>query len=264
MEDLTGKKFGRLTVLKYLSTNKDGDNYWECQCDCGRICKAYEPALLDNRKIDCGKHNKFVDLTNFKYGKLTVIKKTNEKTKDNKILWLCQCKCGNTITLQTYAILSGRTRSCGCLRPELSKKLFSGVRQENLRLYRIWTGIKQRCYNEKYNDYKDYGAKGVIMCEDWKNNYESFYIWAINNGYSDSLSIDRIDTTGNYEPNNCRWADDETQANNKRNTLYFNIDGEKKSLHQICQEKGVDKTLIYSRLWNGWNLEDALNTPKLR
>lgn len=141
-----------------------------------------------------------------KYGRWTVIKKYGLVNK--RTFWTCRCECGTIRNVDGWRLRKGTSLSCGCL-----------VRkQKNLstsRLYRIWQGIKTRCFYKRSNRYYRYGARGITICEEWKNNFLSFYSWAINNGYKNNLSIDRINNDGNYEPSNCRWATAIQQANNK-------------------------------------------------
>jgi len=167
---------------------------------------------------------KSMDLTGHKYNKLTVIKlhhKTQKYTIDGKkkghqYFWLCKCDCGNETIIPTSNLRKGLIKSCGCLKytHHLS----------NTRLYRIYIGMKTRCYNSKSLSYKDYGGRGITICQEWLDDFMNFYNWAKDNGYSDNLSIDRINVNGNYEPSNCRWATQEEQSNNTRITNPTGID----------------------------------------
>lgn len=149
------------------------------------------------------------NLLNKKFGKLTVIK-FKEISKDKKAIWYCQCECGKIIETSTHSLKSGNSTSCGCSRIKYKKI--------NERLYRIWAGIKTRCFNEKKKEYKNYGGRGIKICDEWLE-YKNFYIWAMTNGYKDNLTIERIDVNGNYEPNNCTWITIQEQQKNKRNTI---------------------------------------------
>lgn len=133
-----------------------------------------------------------------------------------KSKWLCKCECGNEKEITSYNL--GFTKSCGCLAKEMyeknkGKKFYFGTHNKsNTRLYNIWQGMKYRC---KCKDYKNYCLKGIRVCEEWENSFEAFYEWAQRNGYSDTLTIDRKDGDKGYSPDNCRWVDAKTQANNK-------------------------------------------------
>ena len=139
-------------------------------------------------------------------------------------VYLCKCPvCGNLFEMWAGQYYRGDT-PCKCTHYALKNK----------RLYRIWVNIKTRCYNAKIPNYNDYGGRGITVCDEWKNDFTTFYNWAMSNGYSDDLTIDRINNDGNYEPSNCRWVDVITQANNKRNNIKVNLNGEIVSLRRAC------------------------------
>lgn len=133
----------------------------------------------------------------------------------------------------------------------------------NERLWKIYTNMKQRCTNPNYPRSKDYLGRGITVCEEWLNDYKSFEQWAMSNGYSDKLSIDRIDNNGNYEPLNCRWVDAKTQANNRRDVKKYEYNGESLSISEWARRTGKPRATIAGRLLRGWSIERALTEPPI-
>ena len=210
---------------------------------------------------------KIIDLTGQRFGKLTVIERADDYVTPSgykKIMWKCVCDCGNTVITSRGNLRSGHTRSCGCLWEETV--VTHGKR--NSRLYYIWAGIKQRCYNKNCDRYKWYGALGVNMCSEWKDNFYAFYEWSIKSGYDENAeygecTLDRIDPTGDYSPENCRWASLFEQSINKRiKTKQAVYKGVEKPLSMWCKELGLDSHLVANRLSLGWSVEDAFETQQ--
>lgn len=193
------------------------------------------------------------DLTGKRFGRLTVLKEAG-RSKDRQIIWECICDCGNTTLVKAGNLTSGDTKSCGCLHKEKFTNFKHG--QRHTKLYGVWCGIKARCQNPNSTSYKDYGGRGIKICEEWED-FTNFYSWAIANGYKNGLTIERKDNNKNYSPSNCKWATYKEQANNKRNNVYFTYQGETKTLAQW--DESTDKD-IAGRISKGWTIEQAMNT----
>lgn len=152
-----------------------------------------------------------------RFGELTIVKEVEpiKWRKYKKRMFLCKCHCGKETIVRLEYLRSGHTKTCGCAIIEtlVEHRLTHGL--TGTRLHRIWNGMKGRCYNQNRKSYKDYGAKGVTVCEEW-HDFEPFYKWAMNNGYEQHLTIERKDPFGNYDPPNCEWIPKGEQAKNKR------------------------------------------------
>jgi len=169
---------------------------------------------------------RYIDLTGKKFGRLTAIKKVESITKNKgRATWLCQCECGNTKKVLGQNLRNEHVRSCGCLLSESSAKRSHKHGYYGTRIYQTYIDMVRRCHNPKEPWFKSYGAKGLTVCEEWRNDPKTFFDWAKNNGYNDDLSIDRIDGTKGYSPENCRWANFTIQNYNKplssRNTTGY-------------------------------------------
>ena len=203
---------------------------------------------------------KFVDLTGFRFGRLTVLHEAG-RSKAGKVLWLCQCDCGNTKIIVGGDLRSGRTASCGCYHHRVVTEQVTIHGSRFSRLYRIWSAMKYRCGSPSADNYADYGGRGIKVCTEWERSFSAFKKWALENGYSDELSIDRIDGDAGYSPENCRWADAVTQARNKRSNRNLIFQGKKQSAAAWADETGIPVKTIYCRLDAGWSVERALTEP---
>lgn len=191
--------------------------------------------------------HKVINLIGERFGKLTVVSRENNNSHGGA-MWLCQCDCGNACVVDSGNLRKGRQKSCGCLR---HREAWNRTHNESncTRLYRIWTGMKTRCYNKNSRAYPSYGGRGILMCDEWRNNYEAFRNWALSNGYAEDLSIDRLDNSGGYSPENCQWATRITQSNNRRSNRLVAVDGVKMTAAQAARELGVDYSAYMKRLY---------------
>lgn len=203
---------------------------------------------------------KFMDLTGQKFGRLIVVERA-ENYKSGDARFKCKCDCGNEIIVASQRLKNGRSKSCGCLQKELTIKRSLTHGMTSTRVFRIWIDVKRRCVNPRTKNYKHYGARGITVCEEWKNDFMAFYNWSISNGYQENLTIDRIDVNGNYEPNNCRWATTKEQNANKTTARLIEFNGRTQYLFQWSTETGINSATILSRIRDGWSIEKALTTP---
>jgi hypothetical protein len=154
--------------------------------------------------------------------------------------------------------MSGKSISCGCFRNETLSKRRTKHGLSKSRIFKIWGGMKKRCYNPNAINYDRYGGRGIIVCSEWRTSFESFRDWALLNGYTDSLSIDRIDPNGNYEPGNCRWTTLNVQCRNTRQNHMVTIGTETKCLTDWAHEAGITYETAFKRLKRGWSVEEAV------
>lgn len=208
----------------------------------------------------------FIDLTGQRYERLTVIKRIYMTNKTG-VFWLCKCDCGQESIVRSDHLRYGKIKSCGCFLKEVSapangkKNKKHGDR--NTRLYKCWMGMKQRCAGTSNDSAKKhYYDKGIKVCSEWKDDFIAFKTWAINNGYDDNLTLDRIDPNGDYTPKNCRWADKYQQANNKTNNRKYKYKNEFLTMAEIARKYGISYTLLQERLQRGWNIQQAISGKK--
>jgi len=184
-----------------------------------------------------------------KYGRLTVIRKAPKGTKD-RVALVCDCECGNQKIIRVGDIRSRKTKSCGCLRIEVTSKRFTKQGDTSKRLYSIWAGMKGRCSNKNIEEYKNYGGRGISVCEEWED-YPTFKSWAISSGYKSYLTIERVDVNGNYTSENCTWILSSLQNRNCRNTTRYTIGEENKPLVEWCEIFNVPLSRAHKRVYLG-------------
>jgi len=189
------------------------------------------------------------DLTGMKFGRLTVLEYYD--TTRHGVRWECRCDCGATTIAYTSSLTTGNTSSCGCFYKERIKTINIKHGMRHTKIYSTWCNIKKRCKDVSSKRSKDYGGRGISVCKEWNNDFISFYKWAMDNGYSDDLTIERINNNGNYEPSNCKWATAKEQNDNKRNNIFVSINGVVVSFRDFLEAFGVKYKTGYNRYYNG-------------
>lgn len=220
--DLTGRRFGKLVAVEYDHSNAYNASYWRCICDCDGEKIVRGTALTSGITTSCGckqRVPKREDLTGKRFGRLTVLEYDHNNSY-RAPYWRCLCDCGNEITVRGSELKIGNVKSCGCYHRDVTREICTTHGMTNTSLYRVWRHMKERCINPNSQEYRNYGDRGIFVCDEW-NSFENFRDWALSNGYDPKLSIDRINNNDGYYPENCRWADAITQSNNRRTNCYI-------------------------------------------
>ncbi len=196
-----------------------------------------------------------IDITGAKINLWTVLE--YDKCINRQTYWICVCECGTKRSVRRDSLR--KYKSCGCLKNEKLKVRSTKHGMYKTILYKRWVAIKQRCYNPKNSRYNRYGSLGVYMCDEWKN-FINFYTWAVNNGYTDALTIDRIDNKGPYSPENCRFISNNVQQLNKSNSRIITIENISKTVKEWCEQYGINRNTFTWRINNGWEGKSLLKS----
>ena len=215
---------------------------------------------------DYGKENvikKAIDMTGYKTGLITVLERAG--SAQGQSTWLCKCACGKTFIQYGGILRKGSVKSCGHLRNskiERQKIAYKTIAKTKHgascdRLYFMWASMKGRCYTKSNPSYHNYGGRGIVVCNEWKNDFSAFRQWAIENGYDENAprgecTLDRIDNNGNYEPSNCRWITMLEQCKNRRRAVLITYNGETHSTKEWANITGLPQHTIYERYRYGW------------
>ena len=202
------------------------------------------------------------DITNEKFGRLTALYRDDyvQPNGRKRTSWKCKCECGNEITVMYDNLKSGATMSCGCLAREMISKRASTHHMTDTHIYGVWCSMKTRCYTKSATGYPFYGARGITVCDEWRNSFETFYEWAIENGYKEGLTIERKDYDGNYCPENCCWITSVAQANNRKSNRRYSLNGETHNVTEWSKIYGIDPRTVFDRIYSGWDFERAITT----
>lgn len=227
IKDRTGHVYNRWTVISFVGLDNKNHSIWRCRCNCGVVKDVSGSNLNSGQSKSCGcllaetmdeRHKSEIkNMVGNVYNRLTVI--SFYETDDNhNSRYVCKCVCGREVVVRGGHLKDGTTESCGCLQKEnlVNRSITHGLTQHSL--YRVWASMLSRTSNENHPGYKNWGGRGITVCEEWKSDFLSFYNWAMANGYQDHLTIERKNNNGNYEPGNCYWATMTEQAHNRRNT----------------------------------------------
>lgn len=276
------KIFGDYEIISVLNLESNNPRYVMRCRECGEEINVSANSFWQRTNFECRKHRprtepiiKFDEsYIGMKKNFLTVREITRLPNGHRALL--CECDCGNAKAIEPAQWEQGIVKSCGCKHDELQKESSTIHGHSGDRLYKVYGGMKQRCYNKNSTNYPNYGGRGIRICQEWLEDFMNFYQWAMDNGYDynaerGECTIDRIDVNGNYEPSNCRWVSEQAQARNKRprknwksRRKMYEYDGKEYNLTELCDLFNTSSAAVHYRMERlGMTLEQALKTPKM-
>lgn len=259
---MSGEIFGKLTVIKESGKNQYGGITYEVVCDCGNTAFVSGSDLKRGHRTSCGCNVVKQDLTGKIFGRLTVIAEA-ERNKHGKPQCLCRCECGKEKVILGKDLTRKRGMvSCGCYRDEKLSQTSYKHGGYGTKLYRAWQAMLQRCNTTTHKSHKDYGGRGIKVCEEW-NLFTNFRNWSLKNGYieTERLTLDRKNNNSGYSPDNCRWTTYKVQNNNTRQNVFWEFSGERMTVAQWSDKLGIRTDTLRRRLKMGWMVEKILTTP---
>lgn len=262
-----GEKYNSLTVIENMGHNAKHEAIYKCRCDCGREKIIRKKDFARGYTKSCGecKRNKKDIEIGSKFNNLTVIE-ANHRNKYGRPAYLCKCTCGNETLATKSQLTSGMKKSCGCLIPKTGMKNLGIEEKEyyhsKTKLYKVYHGMKQRCNNQNVKAYKNYGARGIKLCDEWENDYKTFEIWALSHGYNEGLTIERKDVNKGYCPDNCCWITKKEQGYNKRNTRKITYNGKSQCMNKWAEELNISVNTLSTRCYKGWSDKEIIEGRK--
>lgn len=206
------------------------------------------------------------DIAGQRFGRLVALGPIGRNDK-SRVLWECQCDCGNATIVRSTGLCSGNTRSCGCLGREVRSASTKTHGMSGTKIHGIWGAMVQRCTNPKAKNYHDYGGRGITVCDEWRDSFGAFYthVSQLPNFNLENMTLDRIDNNnGNYEPGNVRWVTRKEQSRNTRRNVLLTYNSKTKTVAEWAKDLGMYPSTLYTRIREGWSVDYALTTPVRR
>lgn len=264
--DISGQRFGRLVAICDSGKRSYGAVLWRCLCDCGNETLARYYELKSGHVQSCGclanqiartQTYRRQNLTGLRFGRL-VVSEPAGKNKNNQMRWRCICDCGRSHVADASNLKSGNVTSCGCLAREVHSQRLVTHHGSREQLYRVWINIKERCFNPAHKSYKDYGGRGITLCPEWME-YDQFRRFALSNGWSPGLQVNRIDNDKGYCPENVNFVTPKENSNNRRSSVVIDWDGRSMTLAELSRLTGVSYPAIWGRYKRGKRGKDLVN-----
>ena len=248
MNNLNRRIYGKYIVTNILKINNDYQ--FSISCLCGKYNTVCMLSDLINKGAKILRHLKCVPkLSGQIYNYLTVLScLTPNITNSHDRIWECKCKCGKIIHVHEHDFLTNNTTSCGCYQKHLNSVRLTKHGLSDTRIHVIWKNMKSRCYNKSHPEYNRYGGRGIYVCDEWRDNSSAFIEWSLKNGYSDNLTIDRINNNYGYSPENCRWVDYKTQQSNRSTNVRVCINNEWYTVSQYARKHNIKPSILFKRI----------------
>lgn len=204
--------------------------------------------------------SRMIDISNQRFGRLVAFQPSTALATNKSKKWICKCDCGTTKEIRSSDLRFGKVTSCGCRKDEKTSERFKKHGMSGTLIYDVWRSIKQRCYNPRNKDFPNYGGRGILMDPQWKEDFTTFHHWAVSNGYREGLTIERVDPNGNYEPSNCSWIENEEQANNRRNSIRYEYQGQSLTIRELSEKLNMNYNTLRDYLRNKkMSVEEVIN-----